>query len=109
MKRIAELIDMWGEEASEPRTEHAYQVQLPVHDAAKIAALAEMYPGRTQEQIITDLLGAALDDLEAGFGYRAGNRVVEEDENGDPIYEDVGLTPRFKSLARKHLERFQGE
>jgi hypothetical protein len=31
--------------------------------------------------------------------------VVASDEQGDPLYEDIGLTPRFLALSRRHLQR----
>jgi len=34
--------------------------------------------------------------------YVAGPRVISTDEHGDPVYEDVGPTPRFMELARLH-------
>jgi len=34
--------------------------------------------------------------------YVAGKRVISTDEQGDPVYEDVGPTPRFMELARRH-------
>jgi hypothetical protein len=34
--------------------------------------------------------------------YVAGGRVISTDEQGDPVYEDVGPTPRFMALARQH-------
>jgi hypothetical protein len=33
--------------------------------------------------------------------YEAGPKVISRDDHGDPVYEDVGLTPRFVELARK--------
>ncbi len=33
--------------------------------------------------------------------YVAGSKVISTDEQGDPVYEDVGLTPRFTELTRK--------
>jgi hypothetical protein len=32
-----------------------------------------------------------------------GSTVVATDEEGDPLYEDVGPTPRFLALSRRHL------
>lgn len=103
--KVRDLVERWNESAGERRTVEAYSVRLPVHDAAKIAALAEMYPGRGEQDLITDLLSAALDELEAAFPYVRGSRVVAEDDQGDPIYDDGGLTPRFQELTRKHLQR----
>jgi len=71
--------------------------------------LQEMYPGRTREQILLDLLGAALDDLEEALPYTQGERIVAEDELGDPIYQDVGLTPRFLELTRRFRNELRGK
>lgn len=107
--QVKDLVRHWQSEAGEPRTARAYTMRLPLYDAAKIAALAEMFPGLTEERIITDLLSSALDDLSASFAYVRGERVVAHDEEGDPIHEDAGLTPRFHELSRKHAERLKAE
>ena len=107
--QIKKLVELWEQNAAEVRTAETYTVRLPIHDAAKLAALREMFPGRSEQDLITDLLSAALDDLEASFPYVQGKRVVAEDEQGDPIYEDVGSTPTFNEFTRKHLERIKRE
>jgi len=38
-----------------------------------------------------------------------GPQVIATDEQGDPIYEDIGPTPRFLELSRQHLHRLQQE
>lgn len=105
--RIAELLDAWTRSEDERPTEHAYSIRLPIRDAAKIEALAELYPGQAKEQIITDLLRAALYQLETAMPYIPGEHVVAHDEQGDPIHEDVGLTPRFQMLTQKYLKALQ--
>ncbi|MDN5872412.1 MAG: type 1 pili tip component [Nitrococcus sp.] len=107
--KFRELFESWERSAGERRTPNVYTVRLPMHDAAKLATLAEMFPGRSEKDIITDLLSTALDEIEATFAYVQGGRIVSEDELGDPIYEDVGLTPRFQSLTRKHLQTLSAE
>lgn len=59
--------------------------------------------------IITELLSAALDTLEAALPYEQGERIIAEDECGDPIYEDIGPTPRFLRLAKQHAARLAEE
>ncbi|MDN5870940.1 MAG: type 1 pili tip component [Nitrococcus sp.] len=107
--KFRELLETWERSAAERRTPKAYAVRLPMHDAAKLATLAELFPGRSEQDLITDLLSTALDEIEAAFPYVQGNRIVSEDEQGDPIYEDVGLTPRFQALTRKYLETLSAE
>jgi hypothetical protein len=97
-----ELLDSWRQSAAAPRTARAYAVRLPLDDAAQLAALADMFPGRAPEQLISELLSAALKELAAAMPYVAGTRVISTDEQGDPVYEDVGPTPRFLELARTH-------
>ncbi len=100
---LRDLVSNWEKNSSQPLTENQFRVRLTESDAAKIAALNEMYPARTQEQIITELLSAALNELEHSLPYIQGNNISEFDECGDPIYEDVGPTPKFAKLTRKHM------
>jgi hypothetical protein len=97
-----ELLESWREHAAAPRTAGTWAVRLPLDDAARLAALADMFPGRSPEQLITELLGKALKELVAAMPYVAGKQVISTDEQGDPLYEDVGPTPRFMALARRH-------
>ncbi len=97
-----ELLDSWRTGAAAPRTAKAYAVRLPVDDAARLDALADMFPGRTREQLITELLGVALKDVAAAMPYVPGTRVISTDDQGDPVFEDIGLMPRFIELTRKY-------
>ena len=104
-----ELLESWRERAATPRTARAYAVRLPLDAAAQLAALAEMFPGRAPEQLITELLGVALKEVAAAMPYVVGKRVISTDEQGDPVYEDVGPTPRFMELARRHRRALESE
>ena len=97
-----DLLESWRQSAGAPRTARSYAVRLPVDDAAQLAALADMFPGRAPEQLISELLTVALKELAAAMPYVAGKRVISTDEHGDPVYEDIGPTPRFIELARLH-------
>ena len=103
------LLDSWRETAAAPRTVTEYSVRLPVDDAAQLQALTQMFPGRTAEQLITDLLGAALQEVATAMPYVAGQKVISTDEQGDPVYEDVGPTPRFMELTRKNRKKLEAE
>ena len=103
------LLESWRETAAAPRTVTEYSVRLPVDDAAQLQALMEMFPGRTAEQLITDLLGVALQEIATAMPYVAGQKVISTDEQGDPVYEDVGPTPRFMELARRNRKKLEAE
>lgn len=107
--KVSELLNHWEKHASGQITDHSYAVRLPVEDAARLEALCEMYPKKSPESLITDLLSTALGELESGMPYIKGNQVVAEDEEGDPIYNDQGPTPQFLALSQKHLQRLKKE
>jgi hypothetical protein len=101
------LLESWRGSAAAPRTAKAYAVRLPVDEAAQLEALADMFPDRAPEQLISELLGVALREVAAAMPYVAGERIISTDEQGDPVYEDVGPTPRFMELARKHRRELE--
>jgi len=103
--RIAELIQRWNEQAHTRSALRMYMVRLPLRDAARIEALRMMYPNRSDSQIMADLIRAALDELEVAMPYVPGDRVIAEDDYGDPIYEDLGPTPQFYSLSHEILRK----
>ena len=104
---MKELLQHWQSESSGRVTTEQYPVRLDLDDAARIHALAEMFPGRAREQIITDLLHAALQELAASMPYLPGKKVISTDDQGDPLYEDAGLTPSFMELTRKHRKQLE--
>jgi hypothetical protein len=99
--KFKSLLDRWRKDPPPLRTAREYAVRLPVDDASRLHALTELFPGRTVEEIITDLLHAGLDEIAAAMPYEAGPTVISRDDQGDPVYEDVGLTPRFVELTRR--------
>ena len=105
--KVNELVAQWQSNSAEPRTDETYDIRLPIYDAAKVEALCELFPGLTRERILTDLLAAALDELASSFSYEPGDEVAAYDEEGDPMYADAGLTPRFQSLDKKYAEQLQ--
>lgn len=105
---MKELLDRWQAQAAGRITTHTYPVHLDLDDAARIHALADLFPGRSREQIITDLLSAALGELGAAMPYVPGAKVISTDEQGDPVYEDAGLTPRYIELTRKYQKELRG-
>lgn len=97
-----ELFDAWASAEKPALAPEAYSIRLNVTDAARVQAFAELYPGLDAERVISDLLALALDHAEAAIPYVPGKKVIREDEFGDPVYEDAGLTPKYLELVKKH-------
>jgi hypothetical protein len=99
--KFKSLLDRWKKAPPPALTAREYAVRLPLDDASRLQALTELFPGRTVEEIITDLLHAGLDEIAAAMPYEAGPAIISRDDQGDPVYEDVGLTPRFAEATRR--------
>lgn len=106
--RIKDLLSQWEATNKSPRAVREFRIHLPLEEAAQILALKEMYPDRTEQQLLGDLLSAVLSEMEQHFPYVAGKK-IGEDEFGDPIFEDAGLTPRFLQLTRKYVKVLEAE
>lgn len=100
--KVQPLLERWQAQSAPSAPKFSLPVGLDLHDAARLRALAEMYPGCTVEGLAADLLQIALDDLEAALPYVNGPQ-TGVDELGDPVYADIGPTPRFLALTRQHL------
>lgn len=107
--KIADLIPRWGSHIHPPLAGKHYSLQLQLRDAARVEALQIMYPDCSEEAILSDLLHAALDELEVAMPYVPGKHIIAEDDQGDPIYEDLGPTPRFYSLSHELMRKLAGQ
>jgi hypothetical protein len=103
--KIRELTRHWEQNAKGRLTQSQYHIHLDLESAARLAALSEMYPKRSAEELLGELISSALEELEASLPYVKGHKIVATDEQGDPLYEDIGPTPRFLALSRKYLQQ----
>ncbi len=103
------LLDHWRKDTVPARTATEYAFRLTTDDAARLHALAELFPGRSIEEIVTDLLHVGLDEIAAAMPYEPGPKVISRDDHGDPVYEDIGLTPRFVALTRRCKKCLESE
>lgn len=116
--KTSHLHDIWGGPDNTRLTKQQFSFRLPVHIAAKLAALCELYPQKNRTQIVADLLTAALDDLEINLPEALGDEVEQVDrfmaddfglEVGDTIYSLGGARGRFRSLANRHYRDIEKE
>lgn len=83
-------------------------VRLPVHVAAKLFALEEMYPTRTRTQLIGDLLSSALQDVAQGLSSVQGD-YWGTGPDGEHLYKDIGELGTFVELTSKYLRELEGQ
>lgn len=104
--KIRELLEQWETTAKIDYAEREYCLKLPVEEAAAIAALAAMYPERSETEILRDLVRAAVDELTASMPYVQGES-VGEDDYGDPVFADAGPSARFARLKHQFITQLR--
>jgi hypothetical protein len=107
-----DLHAIWSAPDNTRLTAKQQSFRLPVHVAAKLAALCELYPNKTRTQIVGDLLASAIDASVEGLSTVKGQFLfhVPEDSGGPfDIYEDVGSQARFKESANRHFVELEKE
>jgi len=83
--------------------------RLPVHVAAKVSAICEMFPQKTRTQIVCDLLATALEDFERSFPEVKGEFVGQDWERGVRVFKDVGHSLSFQRLVNKYYIELEKE
>ena len=103
-----DLAKLWSSPDNTRLTAKQSSFRLPVHVAAKLAALGEMYPQKTKTQIVGDLLAAALAEVEKGLPAFPG-KFFDKDEDGEEMFEAAGPAQNFRTLTDKHYVELEKE
>ena len=109
--RAADLHKVWSGPDNSRLTTKQYSFRLPVHVAANLAALCDLYPNKTKTELVGDLLAAALSEVIRHLPYERGSRigpVPDHPEWGDG-FEMKGLAAEFRQRANKHHKELERE
>lgn len=110
--RATDLHAIWAAPDNSRLTSRQSSFRLPVHVAAKLNALCELYPNKSKTQIVGDLLATAIDaSLEALPSAKGRVIDVVEDDNGGQVElaADIGPWARFRKLANQHYADLERE
>jgi hypothetical protein len=104
-----DLVKVWDAPDNSKLTPKQLSIRLPIHVAAKISALCDMYPRKTKTEIIGDLLATALDQLRKGFPYVDGRLIGIHPDTHEELFEDIGPRSDFDTLTQKYLSELEKE
>lgn len=107
--RPKDLFKAWDDRGSARLTARQYSIRLPIHVAARIAALCEMYPKKTRTDIIGDLLSTALEGIEAALPSTQSRELPDYDVERKVSDLNVGPKGQFRALTEKYLQELETE
>lgn len=102
-----DLLKVWGAFDNKRLCAKQFSIRLPVHVAARISALCDMYPSKTKTDIISDLLATALDHIEENLPQYKAEDPIEID--GEEVYGNAGPRVEFHSHANRYYQELEKE
>jgi hypothetical protein len=101
-----DLVKVWDAPDNSKLTPKQWSIRLPIHVAARINALCDLFPRKTKTEIIGDLLATALTQLVAAL--------PDESQGGPPRGAEiqsgpVGLRGRFDRLTLQYIAEMERE
>ena len=105
--KASDLVTVWSAPDNSRVTAKQYSFRLPVHVAAKLAALEEMYPTKSRTQLVGDLLAAAIADVEKSFSSVSGASVGVHPDTHEELFEEVGPITAYHKKANKHYAEIE--
>lgn len=102
-----DLLKVWGAFDNKRLCAKQFSIRLPVHVAARISALCDMYPSKTKTDIISDLLATSLDHIEETLPIYKNEDPIEID--GKLHYGNSGPRIDFHSLSNDYYRELEKE
>jgi hypothetical protein len=96
---FVELLKDWESRQLLRRQKVVRSVSLFDTDVVKIKALASIY-NLSEQEVIASIIHHGLFELETRMPYEKGARVIRIEE-GENIYEDAGMMPRYIDKIRE--------
>ncbi len=104
----ADLTKVWTAPDNSRLTPKQQSFRLPLHVAAKLDALCELFPNKSKTEIVGDLLATAIDEVEQHLPTVRGAQVSEDPDFG-AIYAQQGPRVDFQRLANKFYKELERE
>ncbi len=96
---FVELLKDWEVRREQQRQKVTRSVSLYDTDVVKVKALSAIF-GVPEQEIIASIIHHGLFELESRIPYEQGTKVIRVEE-GEEIYEDVGMMPRYIEKIRE--------
>lgn len=103
------LVSVWSAPDNSRLTAKQSSFRLPVHVAARINALCDLYPSKTKTQIVADLLAAALSEIEYEIPAFAGEYVDKHPDTNEKMFKEAGDRARFRQATNTHYAELERE
>ena len=101
-QNFLDILARWRQEAQDAEVTESFNITVNQSDLHRLRALAQTF-NQSIESITTELLHAAINEIEAGMPYEAGEKVIRVEE-GQEIYEDAGPTPIYLAALNQQQQ-----
>lgn len=107
--KASELVASWTSPDNKRLTSKQVSIRLPVHIAARVFGLCDMFPNKTRTDIIADLLNSSLEEIEKTFTHHYSEDQEIDVIDGTAIYPDIGSYGVYARAVNKHYAELEKE
>jgi len=107
--KASDLVKSWTTRDNKRLTSRQFSIRLPVHIAARIAGLCDIFPTKTRTDIMADLLDSALEELEQSLSHRYSEHDEIDVVDGFAIYPDTGSYGDYARAVNKYYIELEKE
>ncbi len=94
-----DLLKEWTARQLSQRQKVARTISLYDTDMVKVKALSAVF-GLSEQEVVASIIHHGLFELESKIPYEQGSKVIRVEE-GEDIYEDIGVMPRYIDKIRE--------
>ena len=94
-----DLLQDWTARQLSQRQKVTRTISLYDTDMVKVKALAAVC-GISEQEIVASIIHHGLFELESKIPYEQGSKVIRVEE-GEDVYEDIGVMPRYIDKIRE--------
>lgn len=102
--------EQWSKPDNSNLTAKQFSFRLPVHIAAKLGALCDLYPTRNRTQIVADLLDLAINEVERTLPMELGDQFgTPTTDTGETVHHLAGIRAEFRERANEVYAIYETE
>lgn len=104
------VFDQWSVRDDKRLAAKPLSLRLPTHVQARLFALEDLYPNKSRNDLLIDLLKVGLEEFEEAAEFTYGFEEIEDEQGNSKTFRMLlGQRFDFQALSNKHYKKLEIE